>query len=119
MSAEQPVPPIPGYEGLPIGTLQHRVRALTLEQMRDLIDYESGHADRTNVLAILRSRLDELENGAEPSGGDQTFHPETPEAPRGGSDVSSRGQAPHGNPPPHGVPAQPAEPKGDYQPGTG
>ncbi|QBI56600.1 hypothetical protein [Streptomonospora litoralis] len=97
-------PPIPGYEGLPIGSLQHRIRALPEDRLRDLIAYESSHADRTNVLELLRSRLSELENGAEPTGGDQTFHPETPEAPRGGSAVSEGGQGPR--------------PKGDYQPGS-
>ncbi|GAA4901811.1 hypothetical protein [Streptomonospora salina] len=104
MSAERNAPPIEGYEGLPVGTLQHRVRALTEEQMRDLIAYEREHADRPNVLEILTSRLTELENGAEPTEGDQSFHPETPEAPQGGSDVSPRGQGPR--------------PKGDYQPGS-
>ncbi|MDT0302545.1 hypothetical protein [Streptomonospora wellingtoniae] len=119
MSAERHAPPIAGYEGLPVGTLQHRVRALTQEQMRDLIGYEAAHADRPQVLEILRSRLRELENGAEPTGGDQDFHPETPQAARGGSRVGTGGQAPPGNPPPHGVPAQPAKPKGDNPPGTG
>ncbi|MUL40476.1 hypothetical protein FZ103_04660 [Streptomonospora sp. PA3] len=119
MSAERNAPPIEGYEGLPVGTLQHRVRALTQEQMRELIDYESAHANRPNVLEILNGRLRELENGAEPSGGDQSFQPETPQAPRGGSEVSPGGQGPEGNAPPHGVPAQPAKPKGDNPPGPG
>ncbi|MFD0774551.1 hypothetical protein ACFQZ2_11500 [Streptomonospora algeriensis] len=119
MSAERNAPPIEGYEGLPIGSIQHRVRALTQEQMRELIAYEEQHADRPNVLEILTSRLTELENGAEPTEGDQRFQPETPQAPAGGSRVSTGGQAPVGNPPPHGVPSQPAKPKGDNPPGPG
>jgi len=104
VSAEPNEPAIPGYEGLPIGTLQHRIRALPQQRLRGLIDYESSHADRPQVLQILNSRLNELENGAEPTGGDQDFHPETPQAPQGGSAVSPRGQGPR--------------PKGDYQPGS-
>ncbi|MBV2364455.1 hypothetical protein ACFPZ0_18150 [Streptomonospora nanhaiensis] len=117
MSAERSTPPLADYDGLPVATLRHRVRSLTTEQMRDLIAYESSHGNRFQVLEILKSRLAELEAGARPSGGDQEFQPETPDAPRGGSAVSPGGQGPAGNPPPHGVPAQPARPKGDFRPG--
>ncbi|MEE2038051.1 hypothetical protein Q8791_12575 [Nocardiopsis sp. CT-R113] len=110
-------PPIEGYEGLPIASLQHRVRSLDEEQMRQLIGYEEEHAKRVGVLEILRNRLRELEAGAEPSGGSQRFQPERPGPPAGGSPVGEATAAPQASPPPHGVPAQPAKPKGDYQPG--
>mgnify|MGYP001331194716 CR=1 FL=1 len=110
-------PPIEGYEGLPVATLQHRIRSLDTEQMRRLIGYEEGHANRTGVLELLRNRLHSLEEGAEPSEGSQDFQPERPGPPTGGSPVSADTAAPASSPPPQGVPNQPAKPKGDYQPG--
>ncbi|WP_047871137.1 hypothetical protein [Nocardiopsis sp. RV163] len=110
-------PPIEGYESLPLGTLQHRVRSLDADRMRQLIHYESEHANRINVLEILEHRLMELEQGAEPSGGSQDFQPERPGPPAGGSPVSEDTAAPAFSPPPQGVPNQPAKPKGDYRPG--
>ncbi|WP_017569802.1 hypothetical protein [Nocardiopsis halotolerans] len=110
-------PPIEGYEGLPIGTLQHRVRSLDAEQMRQLIGYEERHANRVGVLEILENRLHELEEGAQPSEGSQDFQPERPGPPTGGSPVSTDTAAPASSPPPQGVPNQPAKPKGDAQGG--
>lgn len=104
---------IPDYEHLPLGTLQHRIRALSQEQLRDLIAYEEAHARRVPVLEVMQQRLKSLEEGAQPSTGDQTFTPEAPPAPRGGSPVSEAGQSPPSSPPPHGDPAQPGRPKGD------
>lgn len=113
MSMNRDTPPIEGYEGLPVATLQHRVRSLDAEQMRRLIAYEKSHADRTAVLEILQNRLRALEEGAEPSGGSQQFQPERPGPAEGGSPVSGETAAPKFNPPPQGVPNQPAKPKGD------
>ncbi|MDA8369770.1 MAG: hypothetical protein M0026_07845 [Nocardiopsaceae bacterium] len=114
MSAEH-TPPIPGYEGLPIGTLQHRIRSLDKDGMRELIGYEESHGRRTGVLELLENRLRQLEEGAEPSGGTQDRHPETPPQPSAGSPVGPDTAAPQSSPPPHGVPAQPGRPKGDTQ----
>lgn len=109
-------PPIEGYEGMPIGTLQHRVRSLDAEQVRELIGYEEGHAHRPAVLELLNHRLHALEEGAEPSPGSQSSQPERPGPPSGGSRVGMNTQAPVTNPPPHGVPSQPTKPKGDRRP---
>lgn len=109
-------PPIADYEGLPIGTLQHRIRSLDEEQMRELIAYEESHADRTGVLELLTNRFRQLEEGAEPSEGDQSFQPETPGPPRGGSQAGADTTAPLGNPMTHGPPDQPTRPKGGVQP---
>ncbi|GAA3736406.1 hypothetical protein HDA32_001370 [Spinactinospora alkalitolerans] len=104
---------IPDYEHLPMGTLQHRVRSLSEEQMRELIGYEEAHGKRTPVLEMLEQRLTQLTEGARPSPGSQENRPETPPAPQGGSSVSGGGVSPPTSAPPHGVPAQPARPKGD------
>ena len=58
---------IPDYEHLPLGTLQHRIRALSQEQLRDLIAYEEAHARRVPVLEVMQQRLKSLEEGAQPS----------------------------------------------------
>lgn len=109
-------PPIVDYEGLPIGTLQHRVRSLDEDQMRTLIAYEESHADRTGVLEILKNRLWQLENGAEPSEGDQSFQPETPGPPRGGSPAGADTTAPISNTETQSQPDQTIQPKGGVQP---
>ncbi|KUP97471.1 hypothetical protein [Thermobifida cellulosilytica] len=104
---------IPDYEYLPLGTLQHRIRALDQEQMRQLIAYEEAHARRTPVLELMYQRLRSLQEGAQPSSGDQTAAPEVPPPASGDSPVSRAGQAPAAGPPPHGNPAQPGRAKGD------
>lgn len=109
-------PPIADYEGLPIGTLQHRVRSLDEEQMRTLIAYEESHADRTGVLEVLKNRLWQLENGAEPSEGDQSFQPETPGPPEGGSQAGASTTAPTGTSMKHSHHEQPTRPKGGVRP---
>ncbi len=109
-------PPIADYEGLPISTLQHRVRSLDAEQMRTLIAYEESHADRTGVLEILENRLQQLEEGARPSEGDQSFQPETPGPPEGGSQAGADTTAPIANTKMRSQPDQPVQPKGGVQP---
>lgn len=118
-SPERAELPLPDYDHLPVGTLQHRIRSLTLEQVRQLTDYENAHARRSPVLEVLRHRIDQLAAGAEPSSGSQQTRPEQPPPPEKGSPVSEQTAAPPAGPPPHGVPLQPGKPKGDYQPGQG
>src|SRR5699024_560935 len=104
-------PPIADYEGLPISTLQHRVRSLDAEQMRTLIAYEESHADRTGVLEILKNRLQQLEEGAQPSEGDQSFQPETPGPPEGGSQAGADTTAPISNTRCAANPTSPSSPR--------
>jgi hypothetical protein len=68
MSEEHPG--LPDYDQLSLGDLRHRVRALDKEALSGLIDHEREHGNRTPVLEVLRARMSELENGAEPSPGD-------------------------------------------------
>lgn len=111
--------PLPDYDHLPVGTLHHRIRSLTSEQIQQLVEYENQHAQRTPVLEMMQERLDQLAAGAEPSEGSQEFRPEQPPAPAKGSPVSPDSAAPPAGAPPHGIPDQPGKPKGDYQPGQG
>lgn len=62
--------PIPDYDQLPLGDLRHRIRSLSEEDLRRVREHEQAHGHRTPVLQLLDARLDELAEGAEPSGGD-------------------------------------------------
>lgn len=96
-------PPIAGYDELPLGALQHRVRSLTEAELRALLDYERGHADRAPVVDLLVRRLGELEAGAEPSPGPEATPADTPDHSRAGSPVPPSGPAGTGRPTGHGT----------------
>jgi hypothetical protein len=104
--------PLTDYDGLPEGALRERVRALTSRQVEQVLAYETAHADRPAVTAMLRTRLRELERGAEPGAPTEAARP-GPQGASAGSTVSPSTAAPPVNPPPHGNPAQPAQPKGN------
>jgi len=71
MSAQQPnALPLPDYDQLPAGSVEHRIRSLGSDEVQRLLQYEQEHADRPQVEQILTARLDQLESGAEPSEGD-------------------------------------------------
>jgi hypothetical protein len=94
--------PLPNYDQLPLGSLQHRIRSLDDAQLRKLIEHERAHGHRAPVLQVLTARLDQLEHGAEPSGGDQRNAPEVTGT-AGGSPVDPS-HSPSGNTPlRHGV----------------
>jgi hypothetical protein len=105
--------PLPDYDHLPTGSLEGRIRSLTADQVGIVLGYEREHADRPLVVRILQARLAQLEAGAEPTGG-------APDAPR--PETSTDDQAPDQagpdtvgppvNPPSHGVPTNPAQPRG-------
>ncbi|MEU3192801.1 hypothetical protein ABZ686_19690 [Streptomyces sp. NPDC006992] len=71
MSASQDKPlPLPDFDQLPAGAVEHRIRPLSGEDVQRLLDHERAHANRTQVVHFLTARLDELAAGAEPTGGD-------------------------------------------------
>jgi hypothetical protein len=97
--------PLPNYDQLPLGSLQHRIRSLDADELRVLVDHEREHGDRTPVLEVLSARLDQLAEGATPSDGDQSRTPEVTST-QGGSPVSPQ-TSPDGNTPlRHGVAGQ-------------
>ncbi|WP_243791842.1 hypothetical protein [Saccharopolyspora gloriosae] len=98
--------PLPDYDELPLGTLRHRMRALNADELRTLLDHEREHADRTPVIALLTSRLDELAQGATPSPGSQEEMPEVAEHKRTGSPVTPSGPAEPGRSTGHGTVGQ-------------
>ncbi|GHD43729.1 hypothetical protein D9V29_13935 [Mycetocola manganoxydans] len=103
--------PLPEFDHIPLGTLPQRIAPLDEAGVTTLLDYEQAHANRLPVVQVLTHRLEALKNGAEPSGSIPDSMPEV----RSGSDVSPEGpktDAPPVNPPAHGNPANPAQPRG-------
>ncbi|WP_175409634.1 hypothetical protein [Streptomyces sp. TRM64462] len=106
--------PLPDYDHLPAGALEHRIRSLRAEELDRLLHYEHEHADRHPVVQLLATRKRQLSEGAAPSGGDPAaFRPEQAERARGGSAVSPATSPQPSSPPPHGTPDQRGKPKGD------
>jgi hypothetical protein len=105
--------PIPDYDHLPVGDLGHRIRSLTADGLGALLAYERAHGDRLPVVQVLQTRLDEVRGGAELSGGDPAgLAPSLADTAQGGSAVSPQTQGPAINPPSHGDPTNPAQPRG-------
>jgi hypothetical protein len=105
--------PLPDYDHLPLGGLTSRIRTLDATGVQTLLDYERAHGNRLPVVEVLRNRLEALQNGAQPSGGDPAadFTSEAPEPAAGGSKVSQATSGPPVNPPSHGDPSNPAQPR--------
>jgi hypothetical protein len=105
--------PLPDYDHLPVGSLTSRIRSLDATQLAAVLSYEREHADRVQVVQAMTHRLEQLNSGAaEPSGGDPgAAQPEAAPAPAGGSAVSRATSGPPVNPPSHGDPTNPAQPR--------
>lgn len=102
---DSPELPLPDYDQLTIGDLQHRIRSLTEAELEIVLTHEAGHAARVPVLEILEARQRELEGGAQPSSGDPRRAPGVQSTP-GGSSVSESTAAQAGTPSRHGVAGQ-------------
>jgi hypothetical protein len=95
--------PLPDFDHLPLPAVTHRIRSLEADEVEALIDHEQAHGDRLPVLEVLRTRLQQLHDGAEPSDGDQgREHPETGATPHG-SPVDPSSAAEPGPPDRHGL----------------
>ena len=104
--------PLPDYDHLPLGSLQHRIRSLDADALATLLAYEATHANRLPVLETMRARLAALDDGAEPSGGSPlAATPEAAPAAAAGPSVSPATSGPPVNPPSHGDPTNPAQPR--------
>jgi len=104
--------PLPDYDHLPIGSLEARIRTLDAGGVSALLAYERAHGDRLPVVTVLEARLAQLHDGAPPTGSDPMGRtPETEHAPPGGSSASPATEGPTVNPPSHGVPTNPAQPR--------
>ena len=102
--------PLPGYDSLPTGSIESRSHALDPDGVRQLLDYERQHANRPQVVLMLEHRVRSLEEGrTQPSGGDPSAPvPESAAGEHAGSPVKP---GPPVNPPSHGDPTNPAQPR--------
>jgi hypothetical protein len=105
--------PIPEYDHLPLGSLESRIRTLDESGLEMLLVHESEHGDRAPVMNVLRQRLEALREGAQPSAGDGAAGamPEAQQTAGRESKASPATQGPAQNPPSHGVPGNPAQPR--------
>ena len=104
--------PLPDFDHLPLASLTQRVRTLDAPGVQALLDHESAHGNRLPVTEVLRARLAELAAGAEPSGGSPTgLAPEAGSSPAVPRATNQTTDAPTINPPSHGDPTNPAQPR--------
>jgi hypothetical protein len=60
---DRPELPIPDFDHLPEGTLAHRIRELSEQDVRRLLDHEREHANRLAVTLVLERRISALQAG--------------------------------------------------------
>jgi hypothetical protein len=103
---------LPDYDHLPLGSLAHRIRTLDADALGTLLEYERAHGNRLPVTELMGTRLDELRSGAEPSGGSpRGATPEKIPGPEVPQETNQTAVAPTINPPAHGDPTNPAQPR--------
>jgi|SRR5215207_3259193 len=103
--------PLPDFDHLPFSSLAARIRSLDAQQLEQLIGYERNHAERIAVLQVLEERLADLRSGAQPTSGDpNALRPEVAGPPNADSRVGAD-PGPALNPPSHGDPTNPAQPR--------
>ena len=104
--------PLPDYDHLPLASLGQRIRALDADALSVLLQYERQHGDRLPVTELMETRLQELDSGAEPSGGSPLgVAPEKSSGPSAPRQIDQSTDAPTINPPSHGDPTNPAQPR--------
>lgn len=112
MDRERDELPLPDFDHLPLEALRQRVRALDAAGLEALLSYEEAHGDRLPVTELLRHRLEDVRNGAPTSGGDPGGRtPETSDGTAPPASTSASSDAPPVNPPSHGDPTNPAQPR--------
>ena len=104
--------PLPDY-GPPADRLAPgRIRSLDADALEQLLAYERAHGNRLPVVQLVEQRMTAVRDGAPLSGGNPTAAtPEQQDGPQGGSQASPLTQGPPVNPPSHGDPTNPAQPK--------
>ena len=104
--------PLPDYDHLPVEGLTSRIRTLDAAGLETVLEYERTHANRLQVVTVMENRLTALRQGAQPSGGDPAAAAaDDPAHTAAGSKVSEATTGPAMNPPSHGDPTNPAQPR--------
>lgn len=101
--------PLPDYDHLPTGVLSTHVRGLDEAGLTQVLAYERAHGNRLPVIELLEHRLREVQAGAEPS----EVPAQTPEVSQdqAGTTGPTAVPGPPVNPPSHGTPFNPAQPR--------
>ena len=63
--------PLDDYDHLPTGSLISRIRSLDATGLQTLLDYETGHANRFQVVTAMKSRLTSLKKAEKPTADDE------------------------------------------------
>lgn len=104
--------PLPDYDHLPIEAVRQRIRALSRDELQQVLAYEKGHAGRLLVMQTTEARLQELADGGSPAqGSPDAVAPERAPGASSGSKISPETAGPPVNPPSHGAPQNPAQPR--------
>jgi hypothetical protein len=53
--------PLPNYDSLTVASLRARLRNLSVDQVKELAEYEKAHAARAEVIAMFERRVAKLE----------------------------------------------------------
>jgi hypothetical protein len=103
-------PSLPDLDHLPLSSLEGRIRSLDEDQLVELLARERSHADRLHVVQVIEARLTAVREGATVTEG--SADPARPEKLDAGSDRSATvTEGPPVNPPSHGDPTNPAQPR--------
>jgi hypothetical protein len=62
----EPGPPLPNYDELSVASLRARLRNMDVAQLRQLVQYESAHAGRADVITMFERRMAKLEAETSP-----------------------------------------------------
>jgi hypothetical protein len=77
-----------------------------------LLAYERRHGNRVPIISVLEARLNELHAGEKPTtGSPDSFVPEKSPGPTAPRSIDQTTDAPKINPPSHGDPTNPAQPR--------
>src|SRR5215218_8423561 len=60
--------PLPDFDHIPLGTLPSRLHPLDERGITQLLGWERAHGNRLPVIQVLEARIQQLRDGAEPSG---------------------------------------------------
>jgi len=101
--------PLPDYDHLPTGVLATHIRGLDEAGLTQVLSYEQAHGNRLPVVQLLEQRLQQLRSGAEPSDVSAAT-PETSQTAPGDTGPPAQ-PGPPINPPSHGTPFNPAQPR--------
>src|SRR3954447_25066081 len=102
---------LPDYNDLTLPDLTHRVRTLDAGELRRVVSYEEEHGNRLPVLQVLHARLEQLHSGGTPSGGPHGGPEHRGTRAQSRETVSPQPSGPPINPPSHGDPTNPAQPR--------